>query len=74
MKYTHRFAVGLGIVVVLAVAFALRMAGEGWSAGRLEAAAAETISASNAEQHPKVGNIPAECRSETQRSIQKMKS
>lgn len=60
MKHTHWFALGQGGVAGLAEAFALWLAGEGWSARGLEAAAGETISAGYAQQCPEVGNILAE--------------
>lgn len=67
MRYTHWFALRLGGVAGLAGAVALWLACEGWSAGGLEAAAAVTVSASNAQQHPEVRYIPAECWPERKR-------
>lgn len=51
---------------MLAGAFALRVAGQGGAAGRLEAAAAVAVSACDAEQHAEVWNVPADGRSEIQ--------
>lgn len=64
MRYTHWFALRQGGVAGLVVAFALWLAGEGRSPGGLEAAAAETVSAGNAQQHPEVGNVLADRRPE----------
>lgn len=62
--HTHRFAVGGRGVAGPGGAFALRLAGEGGAAGGLEAAAAETISAGDAEQRAEVGDVLAERRPE----------
>lgn len=47
--------------MVLAGAFALRMAGQRRSARGLEAAAAVAVSASDAEQHAEIWNVSADC-------------
>lgn len=67
MRYTHWFALGLGGGSGLAGAFALRLAGEGRSTGGLEAAAAEAVSAGDAQQRTEVGDVPAEGWSERER-------
>lgn len=70
-RHTHRFALGRGGVARPDVAPALGLAGEGGAAGGLEAAAAEPVPSSHAEQHAQEGNVLIERRPDTNQKKRK---